>query len=127
MKRLRLWILGTALGSFAAGMNVGLVAPSLFAAEDPESMANDKANDKAYVRQIVDDYGLSGAQEASLRLVLQQWRQDEISAFRTADTSMLPDGIQSQLLKAGALLERRTRAILDEDQQARYDLATRPK
>jgi len=123
VNRLRLWILGTALGSFAAGMNVGLVAPRLFAAEDHRVVAADEA----YARSIAADYGLTRGQEASLRMVLQQWREEEISAFRTAETSMLPPAIQTKLLVARGKVEQRIRAVLDEDQRARYDLATRPQ
>ncbi len=121
MNRLRLWILGAALGSFAAGMNLGLVAPKLFAAEDHRI-----TGDEAYVRSIAADYGLTSQQETSLRMVMQTWRDEEVSVFRSAaEHSMLPPAIQSQLLAASGRLERRIVAILDEDQRARYRVDTK--
>ena len=123
MNRLGVWILGTALGSFAAGMNVGLVAPELFASDDPRAVAGDEA----YVNSLAADYGLSGAQQASLRMVMQKWREEEVMAFRTAEIAMLPAQIQKELLKARGRLEKRIRAVMDEEQRARYDHATRPQ
>ena len=123
MKRLQLWILAAALGSFAAGMNVGLAAPSSLAATD----AADDSADDAYVHAMVSDYDLSRAQQAGLRMVLQSCRQAEMAAFRTAEIEMLPESIQRALLQARDLCERRIQAILDDGQRARYELATRPQ
>lgn len=123
MTRLRLWIAGTALGCFVAGMNVGLVAPRLFAAEDPRAVAADEN----YVNKMVAEYGLSDRQEKSLRMVLQKWREEEVAAFRSAEVRLLPPAVQGELRQARGRMERRVKAVLDEQQRARYDLDTKPK
>lgn len=123
MKRLGLWILGAALGSFAAGMNVGLVAPGLIAAcgKGPAGLDSD------YVARLVVDYGLTARQEQSVRLVLQRCHEEEMAAFRNAEASTLPQAIQNKLLEARGRMEKRIRAALDAEQRARYDLDSRPK
>ncbi|MCA8976804.1 MAG: hypothetical protein KDC98_18930 [Planctomycetes bacterium] len=121
MKSLQFWILGAALGSFAAGMNCGLAAPGFYA-DVPESGA-----DAEYMQALVADYGLSAAQHRLLRLVMQRWRDEEIAAIRSVAPTRLPPQTQRELLDARGRLEDRIRAILDEEQRARYDLATRDK
>ncbi|MCA8954045.1 MAG: hypothetical protein KDE27_31345 [Planctomycetes bacterium] len=123
VKRLGIWILGAAAGSFLAGVNLGLAAPGLLAASD----GGPTGNDEFFVQAMVADYGLSARQEKSLRLVMQKRREDELSVFSGADFSMLPPPIQNQLLDVREKEKRRIRAILDDDQRARYDLATRTK
>ena len=123
MKRLGFWILGAAAGSFAAGLNLGLMVPELMAATDAEHVSSDEL----FVRSMVADYGLSARQEKSLRLVLQKRRDDEFGVFRRAEFSQLPAAIQNRLLAVRDQAQRRIRAILDETQRARYDRATKPK
>lgn len=118
MKRLRLWILGAALGSFLAGMNVGLAAPRLFA--DPEPTPDDD-----YVHSMVADYGLSTEQHRLLRFAMLKWREEELALIKTVEADQLPAVIQGRLLQARGKMERRIFAILDEEQRERYDLATR--
>ncbi len=120
MNRVRLWILGAALGSFAAGMSTGLLIPKVFAGEDGVP-----AVDAEYVRDIVAKYGLTASQERSLRLVLSSWRQEEFRVLTSAEAAQLPPQIQNRLLAARSRLEQRTRALLDEQQRARYDLESR--
>lgn len=121
MNRVRLWILGAALGSFAAGMIVGVVVPRVVAAETGVLSA-----DAGYVRDMVASYGLSAAQERSLRLVLQAWRDDEIAILKSAEATQLPEPIQRRLLAARSQLEKRIRTLLDPQQRLRYDAASRP-
>lgn len=121
MKRLRLWILGAAVGSFAAGMNVGLIAPDLFAAAPVPDQ------DETYMRSMAVDYELTAAQQKSVRLVMLHWRQQERQIFDSVDPAQLPDAARGRILQERGLLEQRIRAVLDEDQRERYDRASRHK
>jgi len=124
VKHLGLWILGAAVGSFAAGMNVGLVVPGLVAAcsKSPGLDA-----ESGYLAQLVADYGLTQKQERSVRLVLEQCREEELAVFFSADASTLPPGMLKEILAARGRREQRIRAVLDAEQRARYDKDSRPK
>lgn len=124
MKQLRFWILGASLGSFLAGMNVGLVVTRWMAGD---GIATGPDSDQSYVRSLVLDYSLTAAQERSLRFVLQRCREEEEAAFRSAEPALLPPPVQNQLLAARGRMEQRIRALLDAEQRARYDLDSRPK
>ncbi len=120
MNRLRLWILGAVLGSFAAGMNIGIALPKVLASD-----AGGISPDRAYVRDMAERFGLDQRQERSWQLVMQ-WLHDEEQAIRaSAEFSQLPPGIQSRLLQARGTAEQRIRALLTETQRARYDAASR--
>jgi hypothetical protein len=121
VNRARVWILGAALGSFAAGMSVGSVLPQVMAAENEAP-----STDSDYVREMVATYGMSNAQERTLRLVLQSSREEEIAVLKSAEATQLPEPIQRLLLQARSKLESRIRALLDDEQRARYDRASRP-
>jgi hypothetical protein len=121
--RLRLWILGAALGSFAAGMNFGLAIPAVVAAIDDDAAADP---DQAYVQTLTADYALTAAQQRSLRVVAQRWREEELAVFRGAELSQLSPAMQGQLLTVRTRLEQRIRALLDPEQLARYDQKSRP-
>jgi len=75
----------------------------------------------------VADYDLDPDQQRSLRLVLMKWREEEIAVIESVDPAQLPPGARREMLAARGRLERRIRAILDEEQRARYDLAIQPK
>ncbi len=117
MKRARLWTLGAALGSFAAGINVGFLVPRVFAAESAAP-----APEQEYVRQLVAKYGLCANQERSLRLVMQRDREEEIAVALSVETSQLPPAAQSRILWKNHRTEQRIRALLDDPQRERYDL-----
>jgi len=128
VKHLRLWILGAALGSFVAGMNVGFAIPRVLAAGDSGAALPDQARDDIdYVQRIAATYGLSSAQVRSLRLVMQSAREDELRAFLAAEPSQLPPALQTKLLAARSKAEQRLRALLTEPQRARYDIDSRPQ
>lgn len=128
MNRARLWILGAALGSFAAGMNVGLAIPGARAAFDGDvGVPAYVQEDQDYVRQIVRRYGLSSAQERSLRLVVQAAREEELQALSSAEAAQLPAALQNKLLAARSRAEQRLRVLLTEAQCARYDADSRPR
>lgn len=122
MKRVPLWILGATLGSFAAGMNVGLVLPKVFAADKGAP-----APEAEYVRDLVRRYGLTSAQERSLRLVLQSARDEEIAVYSGAEASQLPPAIRNRVLAVRSRTEQRIRAVLDDGQRSRFDADSRPQ
>lgn len=122
MKRLPVWILGATLGSFAAGMNVGLVLPKVFAGDrgalSPEAQ---------YVRDLVQRYDLTAAQEHKLRLVVQSGREEELAVFSSTETSQLPPAIRNRVLAIRNHTEQRIRVVLDDRQRARFDADSRPQ
>jgi hypothetical protein len=124
VNRLRLWILGAALGSFLAGMNVGLVIPKVVVAYDATAGVPEYED---YVRRIAAEYKLSAAQEHSLRLVMQAEEEEVNRALRSADMAQLPAPIRSKLLAARSRSEQRMRAMLTDAQRERYDLDSRPQ
>lgn len=123
MSRLGLWIAAAVVGGFAAGLNLGLVAPDLLAATDAAAAGEDEE----YVHDMVRDYGLSAAQERSLRLVLRRADDERNAAYRSFALAELPPAIVSAIRDVNGRLEQRIRAVLDEGQRSRYDRATRPK
>lgn len=126
MRHLRLWILGAALGSFGAGMNVGLLIPKL-AAGDEALLPDHLRHDLNYVERMVGSYGLSAEQARTLRQVLQAMRDEELKVLREADTAQLPRALQSKLLAARDRAEQRLRAVLTPQQRHRYDQDSRPQ
>ena len=123
MKSVGFWILGAAVGCFAAGMNVGLVAPGLVDA----CRAKPPALDEDYIAKLVADYKLTAAQERTIRFVLERCVAEENAAYRLADPSTLPPAVQKGLLEARGRAEKRIMAVLDAEQRARYDSESRPK
>jgi hypothetical protein len=122
VKRLPVWILGATLGSFAAGMNVGLVLPKVFAgsggALTPEAQ---------YVRDLVERYHLTSAQERQLRLVLQSGREEELAVYSSTEASQLPPPIRNRVLAIRNHTEQRIRVVLDDHQRAQFDADSRPQ
>lgn len=121
MSPLRLWILAVALGSFAAGMVLGIALPDVLtrptAAATPE---------QGYVSEMAQRYGLSAAQQRSVRLILQHRREQELEILSSAELNQLPQGLQNRWLAAQSMTERRIRAVLDEQQLALYERDSRP-
>lgn len=121
MNRARLWILGAALGSFAAGMNVGLLVPKVLA-----SGTDVPAPESEYVRDLAAKYALTSDQERRIRLVLQGGRNEEINVLSSTEATQLPPPIHNRLLAVRSRTEQRIRAVLDDEQRARYDVDSRP-
>ncbi len=121
MKRVRLWILGAVMGSFAAGMSVGLLVSQAMAA--PVEI---RPVDGDYLRDMVSTYGLTAKQERQLRFVLQKGREEEIAILTSTEATQLPESVQSRLLGARRRMEQRTQALLDDRQRALYEAASRP-
>lgn len=125
MRHLRLWILGAALGSFAAGMNVGFVVPGLFAS--PTEVSAETRHDLEYVERLAATYGLSADQQRRVRLVLQALHDEELAALRSAEAAMLPPAVQKQINDARSRVQQRIRAVLTDPQRARYDIDSTPQ
>lgn len=121
MDSLRLWILGVAAGSFAAGMLVGHLFPMATAAG---SLA--PPEDIAYVARLATTYGLSAEQQRRLRFVLQASREREIEILLSASGNQLPQPQMGEMLDLRNKTEKRIRALLDDEQRARYDRDSRP-
>lgn len=124
MKHLRLWILGAALGSFAAGMNVGLAIPNILAGETGSAGFD---ADRDYVQRLVARYGLTPEQERSLRLVMQAEREEKMQAWASAEVAQLPAALQNRLVAASRKSEQRLRKLMTAEQRARYDIDSRPQ
>ena len=122
MKRVPLWILGATLGSFAAGMNVGLVLPDIAAADRGAAVP-----DADYVRDLAATYGLSAAQERSLQLVLLSQREEGMAIYRRLQIPGLPPEIQREVLALHNRTLERIRIVLDAEQRARFDADSRPR
>jgi hypothetical protein len=121
MDPLRLWILGVALGSFAAGMIVGHTLPMTAAtasATPPE--------DLAFAAELAERYGLSDEQHRQLRMVLQYAYEKDIGIWRSAQFSQLPPQLMREKLALSTATEARIRRLLTDEQRARYDRDSRP-
>jgi hypothetical protein len=124
----RSWLFATALGSFAAGTSLGLLIPRVFLeaaprSEEAEYKQRFSKADSELVSQLVADHGLTAGQARSLKLVMQNQRDQEM-ALRL-DAEELPPATQSRLLKLRYQTTQRIRAILDPQQRAQYDEQSR--
>lgn len=119
MDSLRLWILGVAAGSFAAGLIVGGILPGVRAGAR-------SAQEDVYVVDLRDRYGLSDAQVRQLRMVLQKQAEEEMAIFLGAQQSQLPLELMSPVLATRNRTKQRIRMVLDDEQRARYDEDCRP-
>lgn len=119
MKPLRWWILGAALGTFSAGVSVGMAVPKVEAALDAAGSPSDP--DADYVAMLTEKYGLTARQRRSLAIVVAQGRRDEVAVLEEAAAMQLPPAIQGRLLAVRNLTHQRIRAVLDARQVADYD------
>jgi hypothetical protein len=70
---------------------------------------------------MVTQFGLSSAQERSLRLVLQNENEAQITILSSAEWGQLPAPLLARLLAERAKTMRRIRAMLDDRQQRLFD------
>jgi len=120
---LRYWIIGCALGCFAAGTVVGLVAPEVAAAWAGDDGPRDP--DVDYARKLAADFGLDRSQRLALQVVLERYRREELQVYRHANFEQLPANLQAELTAARRRQADRIYALLDDEQRARYDEWTR--
>jgi hypothetical protein len=117
---LRAWIVGVAAASFAAGLATGVfLTPGNVAAGAPPA-------EQSYVDDLSARYGLRPAQQRQLRFVLQHQREREIAILLGAEGSQLPQPQMGEMLALRTATEQRIRALLDDEQRARYDRDSRP-
>lgn len=121
MASLRVWILAVALGSFAAGMVLGFALPGMIAARPAADTPEQR-----YVREMAERYDLTGAQQRSLRLILQHDREQELAILSSAEWNQLPKVLLNRRLEAQRMTERYIEALLDERQLALYRRDSRP-
>lgn len=119
MKSLRWWILGAALGTFAAGVSVGMAIPRVEVALRAEVAGQDA--DAIYVEMLTEKFGLTARQRRSLAIVLANSRREELAVLEEAAAAQLPPAIQNRLLAVRSHTGSRIRAVLDDAQLARYD------
>ncbi|MBL8752695.1 MAG: hypothetical protein JNK15_05290 [Planctomycetes bacterium] len=119
MDPLRKWIVGLAAACFSAGAVVGHTFGGASAASVPFS-------EQAYADQLVATYVLNPSQQRALRAVLQRFADDEIAILRSAQENQLPAPLLAKILQLRNQTEQRIRALLDEEQRARYDRDSRP-
>lgn len=119
MKSLRWWILGAALGTFAAGVSVGMAIPRVEAALRAEDAGQDA--EASYVDLLTEKYGLTARQRRSLAIVLANGRREELAVLEAAAAAQLPPAIQNRLQAVRSHTGTRVRAVLDDAQLARFD------
>ena len=129
MNGARSWMLAAAAGCFAAGAGVGLLIPRLAEAEEMPRSAHAREQDEKLVRDLVADHGLSDSQARSLRLILQDQREQEdqvIATLLSTEADDLPPATKNRLRSLRFTTTQRIRVVLDPQQRARYDQESRP-
>ena len=124
-------MLAAAAGCFAAGTGVGLLIPRFAEAEAMPRSAQEEFNmntkaDNELVSKLVADHGLTQSQERSLRLIMQNQREQEFALRLCARVDELPAATQYRLQTLRYQTTQRIRVVLDPQQRARYDLESRP-
>jgi hypothetical protein len=121
---LRLWILTSALGCFAAGMTSGLVIPEVLdaRADGPEV----SGRDADYIARFVQEFQLDARQQRQLRLVCADRRRKELEVLQNAVVDDLPPELQAPIREARRLQTERIRKLLHPDQLARFDAMAQP-
>ena len=82
--------------------------------------------EQSYVDDLSARYVLRPTQQRQLRFVLQHQREREIAILLTAQGSQLPQPQMGEMLALRTATEQRIRALLDDEQRARYDRDSRP-
>lgn len=127
-------MLAAAGGCFAAGTGVGLLIPRFAEAEAeaealPRSALEEfRVNamaDNELVCKLVADHGLTESQARSLRLIMQNQREQELALRLSAKVDELPPPTQNRLLWLRNQTTQRIRVVLDPQQRARYDRESR--
>jgi hypothetical protein len=82
--------------------------------------------EQSYVDDLSARYVLRPTQQRQLRFVLQHQREREIAILLGAEGSQLPQPQMGEMLALRTATEQRIRALLDDEQRARYDRDSRP-
>lgn len=81
--------------------------------------------DEGYVQRMTTDFALTGRQQHELRIVMQRYQAEREQVYQHAKFEQLPASLQVELTAAQRRRTDRTRAILNQEQQHRYDMRTR--
>ncbi len=109
------WIWGVALTSFGAGLAVGFNGPGAV-----DAMREDFVDpSERYVRDLIDRYELSAKQARQMRMVLAAELAETTEIIRAK-----PETLPPEILKVRRRADERIRAVLDEEQRARFDRDT---
>ena len=130
MNGARAWMLAAAAGCFAAGAAVGLLIPRYAEAEAMPRSAQEEFNnntraDNELVCKLVADHRLTENQAHSLRLILQNQREQEFALRLSTKVDELPPATQARMLSLRYQTTQRIRVVLDPQQRARYDQESR--
>lgn len=115
-RALRPWMLGMALGCFAAGVVTAWVGGELLASTRAAAGLDDD-----YLQNLTTRFGLTAGQQRSLRLVLQNERESEYTILSSTEWAQLPPPILARLLVVRDQTKKRIRMVLDERQRDLFD------
>ncbi|MEY4829186.1 MAG: hypothetical protein RLZZ562_982 [Planctomycetota bacterium] len=100
-------------------MFLGATILSTAVAGRSEDVAGDP--DAHYVQQMAQDFGLTGRQQQSLRVVMQRYRDEQLQVFRHADFDQLPESLRAEMTAARRRQSERIRELLDDEQRRRFE------
>lgn len=109
------WIWGVALTSFGAGVAVGFNGPATVDAMREEFVDPSER----YVRDLVQQYGLTTKQARQMRMVLAAELAETTEIIRAK-----PETLPPEILKVRRRADERIRAVLDDEQRVRFDRDT---
>lgn len=114
-------LVAVAVANFAAGVGVGIAAPTALAAmREPAPVNPDQQFVQSYVERFKEQFGLREEQIRDLRAILLQFYNDKIRIATSAGLAQWPVALQTQLVQAQRQMEQRIECILDEGQRERY-------
>ncbi|MFY9345161.1 MAG: hypothetical protein WAT39_21910 [Planctomycetota bacterium] len=120
MDALLKWLGALAIGSFTSGAVVGHVVTDVVASSDlPPS-------EQAFLAELTEMFGLDARQQHRLHLLLQHAQEEENATWGSVQMSQLPPEVSGRLKAQRSRTEQRFRALLDDEQRARYDRDSRP-
>ena len=122
-------MLAAAAGCFAAGAGVGLLIPRFAEAEELPRSVREREQDEKLVLDLVADLGLSDSQARSLRLIMQNQREEQdrvIAELLSTEAEDLPVATRNRLRTLSYQTTKRILVVLDPQQRARYERESRP-
>ena len=121
MSRVQWMLVAVAVANFAAGIGVGVAAPSALAAmREPAAENPDQQFVQSYVRRFQEQFELRPDQIRDLRAILLQFYNDKVRIATSAGYQQWPAALQTQLVQAQRQMEKRIDWILDEKQRELY-------
>ena len=121
MTRMQWMLVAVAVANFAAGIGVGVAAPTALAAmREPVPGNPDQQFVQNYVQRFQEQFALRSDQIRDLRDILLQFYNDKVRIATSAGYQQWPAALQTQLVQAQRQMETRIEHILDESQRERY-------